>query len=659
MIYLIDDSRTNTSDTFQLVSVDYCLDYFKDKDEIGLDIETIGYDPHTGHILSIQLGDYENQFVVNCLTTNIQLFKELLETKTFILQNAKFDLRFFLKHHIVINNVYDTYLAECLINLGLDSVRKALDVLAKRYLNVDLDKSIRGTIHKEGLSDKVIKYGADDVKYLAKIKQAQEIELEKKDLFRAMNLENKFVIVLAYTEFCGMYLNSEKWIERTKKDEIKQNEVRESLNKYILDNNLNAFIDQQLSLFDDVHPTINWDSPKQVIKLFNSLGIETKTRDKKTGELKDSCEESVLVPQESKFPILTPYLEYKGLAKRISTYGDNFISQINKVTGRLHTQYKQLLSTGRLSSGGKDGKIEYINFQNIPRDKDIRECFQAQEGNTLIDADFSGQEQVVLANWSLDKNLLKFYNEGMSDMHSYVASLIYPELRGLTVKEIKDNYSNLRYNAKTAGFAINYGGNGDTIARNIGESKEVGDDVYNKYMSAFPGLKKYFDECKKIALNRGYVLHNSLTGHKSFIEYFDEFKELEKEFTREFWDSYRYNKENDTSYFHSELLPKVRNYFRRKGSIERMAQNYPIQGSSASITKLAAYYFYKKIQKKGLLFIVLLSNQIHDELLVECPKDISKEVAEDLVSCMEYAGSIFCKTIKLKADYKITDKWEH
>jgi DNA polymerase I-like protein with 3'-5' exonuclease and polymerase domains len=178
-------------------------------------------------------------------------------------------------------------------------------------------------------------------------------------------------------------------------------------------------------------------------------------------------------------------------------------------------------------------------------------------------------------------------------------------------------------------------------------------------MSAFPGLKNYFDICKKQALNRGYVLHNSITGHKSFIEYFDEFKQSETEFTRDFWTSYRYHKENDTSYFHSELLPKVRNYFKRKGSIERMAQNYPIQGSSSSITKLAAYYFYKDMQKKNLLFRVLISNQIHDEILVECPIDISKEVANSLIRCMEYAGSIFCKTIKLKADYKITDKWEH
>lgn len=112
-----------------------------------------------------------------------------------------------------------------------------------------------------------------------------------------------------------------------------------------------------------------------------------------------------------------------------------------------------------MSSGQKGnpkrGIQQLPNMQNVPSDARTRSCFQSEEGNVLIVSDFSGQEQIVLANKSLDTDLLYFYSSGLSDMHSFIASKIFPELEGLTLDEIKDNHKGKRQIAKGAGFAIN------------------------------------------------------------------------------------------------------------------------------------------------------------------------------------------------------------
>lgn len=101
-------------------------------------------------------------------------------------------------------------------------------------------------------------------------------------------------------------------------------------------------------------------------------------------------------------------------------------------------------------------------MQNIPSDEETRSCFIPEEGNVMIDADYSSQEQIVLANFSKEENLLNFYRKGFTDMHSYVAFLMYENIRRCGLDElepdklnyIKKEYPDLRYLAKTAGFAI-------------------------------------------------------------------------------------------------------------------------------------------------------------------------------------------------------------
>ena len=314
------------AEQFIIVDPKFCLRYFEDKKIIGLDTET-------EDLIHTQRGFYYVSLeivIINCLLIIqliIKLFKDLLEDteRLFLLHNAKFDLRFFLHQNIVITNVYDSFLAEKLLWLGYPPGihSMALDACCERYLNVKLDKSIRGLIHKEGLSDRVITYGCNDVKYLLPLREAQLLELKKNGLETAVEVENKFVIVLAYIEYCGVKLDSQAWRNKMHRDLANLQEAEYSLSKWVVDNGPEQFVNKivQGDLFASVsgEPTckINWASSKQVVPFFKSLGFDLKVKDKQTGRLKDSVDAKVIKPQSHLSPVATLYLKYKEYAKEL------------------------------------------------------------------------------------------------------------------------------------------------------------------------------------------------------------------------------------------------------------------------------------------------------------------------------------------------------
>jgi DNA polymerase-1 len=669
MIYLVTGQASLFSAPgYSLATVEESLEYLNTLDIIGFDTETMGMDPYTKALLSMQLGDEQRQYVVDCKTIDPRWYKKLLEEKELILHNAKFDLRFLYYYKIVPTKIFDTFLVERILTTGLDTVRRSLDAVVYRYCKIELDKTVRGHIHREGLSTRVIKYAADDVKYLHQVKRKQEVALAENNLIRVATLDNEFVLALAYIEFCGFFMNKDQWKTKCEEDLKDLNVVKEQLDKFILDNasKYPHLIDNQLSLFEEgVRCKINWASSHQVIPFMQSLGVSTLTKDKDTGLMKHSIDKKVLGPQKKKHPIISTYIEFTEHQKVVSTYGENWFDYINPVTNRIHSNYTQIMNTGRLSSGQrgdkKKGLPQMPNMQNIPSDSRTRSCFQSKPGNMLIVSDYSGQEQIVLANKSLDTDLLEFYAKGLGDMHGFIASKIFPELNGLPLDEIKEKHKSKRQIAKSAGFAINYGGTGITIAQNLNMSIEEGEEVYKAYFKAFPGLANYFKEEKSRALKLGYVQFNGVSGRKCFIPFFEEYQKLHNEIynTEGFWEDYKEHKARNSQRFQDYFKPMVRQYFMKKGEIERMSLNYPIQGSSADITKLAGIYFFRYLRENNLIFKVLLPNVVHDEWIVEAPEEIASEISKVLQECMEKAGDVFCKVVKLKAEPQITKYWQH
>jgi DNA polymerase I-like protein with 3'-5' exonuclease and polymerase domains len=624
-----EQKRVVGSSVWEEIEVQDIISYFKNHKFIALDTETSGLDPHSCELLSIQFGDFDQQFVVEYSPNILEKLKPLLLRKdvVWVLQNAKFDLQFFYKHDIILENIFDTYLAEGVLYCGFDDVklpnyvRKSLDVLVLKYCGVLLNKSIRGTINRVGLTDKVIEYGANDVKYLIPVMTSQMVKIKEDGLWGAVKLDNKFVKVLAYIEYCGIYLNKEKWLAKMEDDSKKLSDMEFALNKWVFERFGDKYVNKQLDLFSAAKRcSLNWSSSKQIIPIFKELGVDTKVRDKKTGKMKDSIEAKHIVKQVHVSPLIQMYIDYKKAQKLVTTYGQNFLDAINPKTGRIHATFWQIMNTGRTSCGSGDNKDDdnSINLQNIPSDKITRGCFTNQFENTvLVDCDYSQQEDRMYTQLSKEPALIDFYNDTTRkrDGHSFTAKLCFPkELKDIPEEEVKHTRPDLRSKAKGAKFAILFGGVGDTIAKNLGLSKEEGDEVYDAYMKAFPKLKEYFDYIKPIVVKNGYVYFNKVTGRRSYYQIFDEYERLSRTIDKQWWENYKQHKFHQTEDFLTYYKPTCKRFFNLRGDLERRALNFPCQGSASDMSKLAGVWFFDWILKENLFNKVKISNFVHDSL---------------------------------------------
>lgn len=533
MVYLVSRNRSLFNpEKYQQVPFEEALQMLQTLKEVQLDTETMGLDCHTKALLTVQLGCTEFQVVFDWTTLNDkekQFLKEYLESeRLFIGHNLMFDLTFLYKHNIWPKHIYDTMIAEQLIYLGYPRILTtelvnelgiefpwyeyvdkndkgmplekpywelsySLKAAAKRRINQDIDKTVRGKIINEGLTEDVVLYAGGDVMWLELIKAEQEKELENQELTKAMEFECEFIKSLAYVKYCGVHLDPTKWKDKMNNDERELKEALRELNQFVCDLDSEGYIyryatskkeleriqslgferypekdteydcwrynikgrfahvNLQLSLFEeynDIGPQcdINWSSSQQVIKLFELLGIQVKTFDKKTKKEKKSIEEKLIAPQEKDFPIISTFLRYQAAAKVVSTYGQNWLNAINPQTQRIHVELHSIgTDTGRLSSGGG---VYKLNQQNLPHDKVTRACFTAEPGNKWISCDYSGQESCITASVSKDERMCEILNTG-GDLHSEVAKACWPELLGsLTDDEVKTKYKDYRQNAK-------------------------------------------------------------------------------------------------------------------------------------------------------------------------------------------------------------------
>lgn len=412
MIYYIANSKPpirNEEATKYLFTTKKLHDWFKENFIVELDTETEGFDPHTKNVLLIQFGNKENQFVLNTSDFDINEFKVYLEDSryTYILQNAKFDLRFLLKKGIEVSNIRDTFINELVITQGIKDRRLALDGIVSKYCGYELDKSVRGEIHKD-ITERVIVYAAEDVTFLTEVYNKQwEIIKERNQEYLIEGIEIPFQKVLAEMEFYGLKVNVEKWKALEKENKRRQKELIEGLNQYIY--GLLGIQDYVIerpakkpifavykytTMGDEVKviSKVNWASDKHVKKIFKFIGIPLEYYDTKEKKVKESIEIKHIEKYEKEFEILKPYIEYSKISKLITTYGMEMLKYaLNPVSNRIHTNYFPIINTGRTSSGDKEKK-DYPNLQVMPKEGGFRECFEAEEGYTFLICDYPAQE---------------------------------------------------------------------------------------------------------------------------------------------------------------------------------------------------------------------------------------------------------------------------
>lgn len=648
MIYFVTGQRELfefPDSKYKCISVEESLEILEHLRIVGLDTETTGTEIWQGKLLTLQLGNKENQVVIDCMTISIKQYKDYLESdRLFIIHNAKFDLRWLYKEHIVVRNVYDTYLAEKILFLGFPPgiVSLSLQACCNRYLNIYLDKTVRGQIHA-GMTEEVIVYAANDVVHLEDIMNLQTVRINARGQSVALSIENEFVRVLAYIEFCGIKLDPVKWKAKMAKDAERLKVTEQKLNdwviNYVMEKNDPSLIarnydphkkGKSVKLPDNVYvviPTpslfsefdtgpqcvINWNSSKQVIKLFEELGFDLLVKDKKTGKMKKSVESKFIELQADKSTIVPLYLEYSAAFKVVTSFGQNFLDAINPVTGRIHPTFNQMMDTGRLSCGsggkGKGGKTKdddiaeeeddnkntsiqsndkSVNVQQLPATEETRAAFIPDKGHMLIDCDYGDQEGHVFTELSGDEEWIAFYNDpSQRDGHSFVAKMCFPkDLDGVAEKDVKKVRKDLRDLAKKARFCFNYNGQASTMATNCNIPIDFATKIYNNYFKRFNGIANYFKVQKRDMWNRGYILISKITGLRAYIYDYPILKGIEKRKNsmEDFWDIYKAAR--DSGRVISEIPPSV-----MQEIAKRFTEGKPIE-------EIAVRYLYK-VKKAG------------------------------------------------------------
>jgi DNA polymerase-1 len=342
-------------------------------------------------------------------------------------------------------------------------------------------------------------------------------------------------------------------------------------------------------------------STQQVARvLFESLGL-TAGRKGKTGYSTDA---KVLRSIRAEHAIVPVIEEWRELSKLLNTYLGPLPAQIDEQTGRLHTTINQTVaSTGRLSTTSP-------NLQSIPirtdLGREIRSAFIAEEGAKLLSADYSQIELRILAHLSGEPKLKEAFARGEDIHRATAAEVLGKDPATLTTGE--------RSIAKMINFGIVYGISSYGLSENLEIPREQAQAYIDAYLARFPHVQDFLARTIEQAKQDGYV--TTLLGRR-------------------------------------RPVPELRVSNRQiRSAGERVAVNFPMQGSNADIIKVAMIHIHRRLLDEGRNARLVL--QVHDELLLEVPDAEVKDVKELVRAEMTGAYDL---DPPLAVDVGVGDNW--
>ncbi len=348
--------------------------------------------------------------------------------------------------------------------------------------------------------------------------------------------------------------------------------------------------------------SFNLNSPKQLgAVLFEDLGLPAPKKNK-TGYTTDA---QTLEKLRDEHPVIERILDYRTLTKLYSTYAQGLLKAVSPADGRIHTRFNQTqTATGRLSS------LE-PNLQNIPvrtpLGRELRRFFVAENRDwVLVDADYSQIELRILAHLSSDEALTEAFRKG-KDIHAQTAARIFR----VPLESVTDQ---MRKAAKAINFGILYGMGAFRLSKDIGVSMATAKQYIEDYFATYPKIKGYLDSLIFEGKTNGFV--STYFGRRRYVP---------------------------------ELSVTKKNLL---AFGERVAMNTPIQGTAADIIKLAMVHVDRRLEKEGLRTRLIL--QVHDELILEAPREESQRAAQILKEEMEKAVKL---NVALVADTQVGDSW--
>ena len=340
------------------------------------------------------------------------------------------------------------------------------------------------------------------------------------------------------------------------------------------------------SIYDMAGEAFNINSPKQLgAILFDKLQLPHGKKTK-TGW---STNAEVLEKLRYEAPIVDSVLEYRQYAKLRSTYAEGLLRAVSP-DGRVRTSFQMTVTaTGRLSSTEP-------NLQNIPTrtelGSEIRRLFIAEDGNVLVDADYSQIELRLLAHMAGDEAMQQAFRSG-EDFHTVTAAKVFH------VPEAEVTHQ-MRSRAKAVNFGIVYGMSAFSLSQDIHVTVAEAKDYMERYFATYPGVRQYMTDVVERAREQGFV---------------------------------------ETLYHRRRALPELKSAnFVQRSFGERVALNMPIQGTAADVMKLAMLRVHDRIRREGLQARLIM--QVHDELIVECPEREQQAVETLLRQEMEQVAAL-------------------
>jgi DNA polymerase-1 len=512
------------------------------------------------------------------------------EKKTLIAHNFKFDYMILNRCGVEFScKAFDTMVAAYLLDA---SQRLKMDDLSRKYLKyspIPIDKLIGSG--KKQISMAEIPYG-DIVNYAC---EDADITFRLYEIFLELMKSDELVEIADKADFPLLEVLAEMELKGIRLDIEMLGAFSKQLEHDLLE--------VEKKIYKETEVEFNINSPQQLGDiLFNKMKLPSGKKTK-TGQY--STSEDVLSALAVTYDVPALILDYRSLSKLKSTYADALPKLVYEETGRIHTSFNQAVAaTGRLSSSNP-------NLQNIPirteRGREIRKAFIAEEGFSIMSADYSQVELRVIASISEDENMVAAFKAG-EDIHARTAKEIF------NLESLDEVTPDQRRKAKEVNFGIPYGVSAYGLASRLGISNSEGKEMIDQYFDRFPGVQDYINTTIEFAKEHGYV--KTLMGRRRYIP-----------------DIHSRN-------------------FNVRGFAERTAINMPIQGTAADIIKLAMIQIHEFIKKEKLKSRMLL--QVHDELVFELHNDETEYVSQKIKELMENAVEL---KVPLKIDMGRGENW--
>ncbi len=675
------DTETNSLDPITCMLAGLCL-YTNGNKAVYIPLH------HVSYVTGIEI---ENQVSDEFAAAQMQ---RVVDSKIKVIMfNAKFDVRV-IKNQLKVELIphWDAYIGARLLNEN--EPENNLKALHKKYcLNGEGDAFTFDSLFK-GIPFTHIPvntgylYAARDAEITYELYQFQKPFLTEDDpicverdltgpAFVFNHIEMPLINIVAEMEDTGVAFDFEFAEKLSKEYNAKLKEAEDKFYKEC--DNFGVALDnyrEKRGAANKLQYPVNISSPTQIaIMLYDVLEIKPVDKDKPRG-----TGEEVL--NKIDHPVVKAILDYRGVAKLLSTYIDKMPAIVNPKTHRIHASFNQMgADTGRFSSSGP-------NMQNIPsHNNEIRKMFRASEGCVLLSSDYSAQEPRLTAHMSQDEKMIKAYKEG-KDLYVEIASIAY----GLPYDECKEFRADGTKNpegkerrgaAKAIVLGVCYGKGVAAIADDLGIVRKKAQEIYDKIMVSFPGLKRFMEDSENMARDLGFV--TTVWGRKrrlpnmqlepyefSYIggapKDFDPLFDDEEEFDDSVMEIDEATKQKYTNLLNRTYSWREKSVIKSKAKDEgieikdnggyiaeatRQCVNSRIQGSAADQTKLAMILVGNDQRLKDLEFKLLLA--VHDELIGECPRENAKEVSGRFAQLMVEAAKDLA--VPSKCDVEITECW--